>query len=147
MPAKRKRPPKAVSTEEMAAILAYSDIHGAKAASVKFSISERTIHRRRAEIRSGEAVGLAALVMQTKGEAAARCGDLLTDVLEDSLRHLQELMPTADVDQTISAVQMLGELDIAKKAIIGDSDEENHGVHRPRSANASRGSSAPATTH
>lgn len=120
--ATRKRPRKAIDQTELATILSFAELHGDKRAAAEFGVSQRTLQRHRVAIREGRAPQLAALVAQRKSQSLERCADLLTDTYEAALRRLKDVLPEAKVSEVISATQMLGELHIGRKALLG-SDE------------------------
>lgn len=146
----KKRPPKSIDMEEMATILSYAELHGDKAAAAEFNVSTRTLQRRRAKMREGNDDSMVALVAQHKGQALERCSDLLTNTYEAALRRLHDVLPGATVEESISAVQMLGELHISRKAILGvdgDDDEANAGFVGSHSTNANGPGAFARTTH
>lgn len=120
---KRTRPTKAIDSAELATILSFAELHGDKRAAAEFNVSPRTLQRHRVAIREGRAPHLAALVAQRKNQSLERCADLLTDTYEAALRRLKDVLPEAKVSEVISATQMLGELHIGRKALLGGDDE------------------------
>lgn len=138
------RPPKRIDQQELATILSFGDLHGDKAAAERFGVSLRTIQRRRAALRNGDDAQLAALVIEAKGRGLERCADLLTATYEVALRRLDQLIPEASFDETLSAVRVVGDLHLARAALTGDDDEDDFGSGRKNPA-AQGGSSA--TTH
>lgn len=118
-----KRPPKRVDPAELAAILAFAATHTDRAAAAKFGISIRTISRHREAIRDGKAPELAQLVADQKNVVAARCADLLTETYEQSLRRLQEILPSATGQLALDAAKKLGELRITR-GVLGEPDTD-----------------------
>ncbi len=141
------RPTKRIDAQELATILSYGDLHGDKAASAKFGVSLRTIQRRRAELKTGANAKLAGLVVEAKGRSLEPVTDLLTKTYEAALTRLDQLLPTADFDQTVSAFRALGDLHLARQALTSDDDDGN-GDNRSGSAAQNRGAGPEArTTH
>ena len=122
--AKKTRPPKTIPVEEVAAVLACAELHTDKVAAQQFNVSERTIQRRRREMLSGDCPELASLVAAKRREATKRCQDLLTETFEHSLKRLQQVLPAAECRDVVGAVKILGELQIVKKSLGVEDDEQ-----------------------
>ncbi len=142
-----KRPPKRIDSTELATILSYGDMHGDKAAAEKFGVSLRTIQRRRAELREGKDDALAALVVSAKSKAVAGREALLASTYETALRRLETLLPTADFDQTVSAVKVVGDLQLAHDALNDDEDEGTGNSWTGATAQGGAATAASRATH
>ena len=143
-----KRPPKRIEASELAAVLSYGDLHGDKAAAEKFGVSLRTLQRRRAEVRDGKNDKLAALVVGAKSKAVAGREALLAETYGAALERLRDLLPGADFDQTVSAVKVVGDLQLATDALNDDEDDESTGNFGARAATQGGASTnSPRATH
>jgi hypothetical protein len=108
---KPKRPPNKPH-HDMAEALAYGQLFGDSAASEKFSISIRTIQRRRSEIAKGQKPELAAIVAQNAKIATMRSRDLLTDTYEAALKALAERIAARDKCDRMKDYNLIGAIGI-----------------------------------
>jgi hypothetical protein len=141
-----RRPPKAISDEEFATILAYAERHTDAKASEQFGVSTRTIQRKRHLLREGKAPRLAALFAKQKKVERARCEALLNETYAKVLRKIAEKLDTATFYEACGAAKILGDAWVAKKALLND-DEPRADLEspEPEEAQDAAGAGAPAT--
>lgn len=147
---RRKRPPKSIPLDELASILAYADLQSDKAAADKFGVSERTLQRYRARVRSGAHPQLAELVEQRKYQTAERCANLLVEVYEKGLAALGRRIEDSAAESRmkdrdlVGAIHILGNQLVTRKVLIED-EQQPSGCDRPSAAPAAAGSRGPGT--
>jgi transposase len=137
------RPRKRISVAEMAAIIAYADLHKDADAAKRFRVAAKTIQRYRKDIREGRAPELAELVAQAKAKAAAKHGDLLDEALELALKRITKLLPKASMKEALEAVQVLGDLKI-QRDVFGN-EGSKAGSARSAASKAEGGASSDAS--
>jgi hypothetical protein len=113
-------------TETIAAALALEATQGAKAACEAFNVSRRSLQRYKRAIAEQPSSHLAQCVARAKVKSLARVDDLLTSAWEMILKRLQMLVPDADMDQTLEAAKVIGELRLTRDALGGDEASGNH---------------------
>jgi hypothetical protein len=110
-----KRKPKRPVTKppaDIAEAMAYAKLFGDNAASEKFGISVRTLHRRRAEVIKGQRPELALLVEQRAKLATMRSRDLLTETYEAALKALAERIAARDKSDRMKDYNLIGAIGI-----------------------------------
>jgi hypothetical protein len=125
---------KKIPVAEMAAILAYADIHDDSAAAKRFNVGTKTIGRRRKAAAEGREPDLAELVQAAKTKAAQRHGDLLASAMEASLKRIIKLVPKATIAEAIQAAEALGGLKIQRDWFDGDATTPGTEAGRKNSA-------------
>lgn len=149
MTARRKRPPKRIPLEELASILAFADLESDKAAAERFSVSERTLQRYRAEVRAGRNPKLAELVEQRKRQTTERCADLLVSVYEKGLTALGRRIEDAAAESRmkdrdlVGAIHILGNQLVTRNVLTGDEQQPPGGDRASASAAAPAARGAP----
>lgn len=126
-------PGKKVDESKIVAALIASSTIGANRASSQFGVSHRTISRYQMLARTGKRPDLAKLVQDSANARGLIEQSQLERVLSVAMDRLEQLLPTASLDKTLSAVEKLGELKIAGDAINGD--------NRPDSSKDKQGTS------
>ena len=112
---------KKIPVAEMAAILAYADLHDDAKAAKRFNVGTKTIGRRRKSAADGREPDLAELVQAAKTKAAQRHGDLLETALEAALKRIVKLAPKASMTEAIAAAEALGSIRV-ERDMFGDGD-------------------------
>lgn len=137
-PAKRKgslkqgRPPRSVDTTEVAAILAFADLHTDEAAAKQYRISVRSIQRWKLAVHKGDRPGVAELVAENKRVVLEKNSDLLDETFEVALTALQEKLKDPNAGNTLrqvaGALKIAGELKL-QRDFLRDDDDNSAGVH------------------
>lgn len=136
MTKRTRRPPKPITPEELASILAYAELQGDKAASDKFNISIRSLQRHRHQLRSGARPDLAGLVAERKSVASKRCEDLLLSIYERGLNALGLRIDDTQAEtrmkdrDLVGAIHILGNQMVTRDVLIAD-EEQPTGRDRP----------------
>lgn len=101
----------------VATILAYAAKETVVAACERFKVADRSVRRYKAKVEAGQWPEVAKLLEEMKREAAERCGDLLTEAYEVSLRRIIDLGKTLSPEQAIRAAEVFGQLKITKDVL------------------------------
>lgn len=110
-------PGRKVDDPKLVAALVAASVYGANYASSQCGVSVRTISRYQMLIRNGSRPELAELVHQAVSAQGLIERTQLEKVLSVALDRLEQLLPSANIDKTLNAVEKLGELKIAGDAI------------------------------
>jgi hypothetical protein len=95
---------------EIAIELSHAATFGVAAAAKQFGVNRKTIQRHQALVNSGKCPELSRLVATERERSVKRNRDKMQQALDVLLDRSIELAPTADLGQTVNAIEKIGTL-------------------------------------
>lgn len=118
---KRHRKARKMRSEaELAPIIVFASLHGAKRAATEFDISERTITRKRGLIGKGKLPKLAELVLKADEENSRKHADKLDAAYDKALTELEAKLSGATVEELTEAVKVLADARLNRQVMLDE---------------------------